>query len=141
MAHHLPARAHGGGLVILLLPVAKAEQVQLVIAAGERSLRVDQQAAVVHLAGLVARERQGARQDPEPELPRQPLHPGQQRVILHRGGQGDPSPLVFGHQVEILGQLGKLGTLGGRLAQQRLGLGQVVVEIIPRHHLQDGSAH
>ena len=83
MAHHLPARGHGRGLVILLLPGAKAKQVQLVVAACELPLRVDEQAAVVHLAGLVAGKRQCAGQDPEPELPGQPLYPGKQGVIVN----------------------------------------------------------
>ncbi len=127
MAHHLPARGHGRGLVILLLPGAKAKQMQLVVAAGQVTLGVDEQAAVVHLAGLVTGQRQGAGQDPDPELPGQPLYPGQQGVIADGDGQGDPRPLILWHQVEVLGQLGELGPLGRRLAQQRLGLGQVVV--------------
>ncbi|MNQ70154.1 hypothetical protein D3C85_847810 [compost metagenome] len=141
MAHHLPARAHGRGLVILLLPGAKAKQVQLVVAARELPLRVDEQAAVVHLAGLVAFKGQGARQQPDSELPGQLPGPGQQGVILHRGGQGHPRPLVNRHQVEVFGQQDQLGPLGRRLTQQCLGLGQVVIEIIPGDHLQDGNAH
>ncbi|MNT83652.1 hypothetical protein D3C72_2235530 [compost metagenome] len=95
----------------------------------------------MHLAGLVAFKGQGASQYPDPELPGQPLGPGQQRVIAHGGGQGHPRPLVGRHQVEVFRQQGQLGPLGRGLTQQRLGLGQVVVETVPRHHLQDGNAH
>ncbi|MNH01004.1 hypothetical protein D3C79_602140 [compost metagenome] len=95
----------------------------------------------MHLAGLVAFKGQGARQQPDSELPGQLPGPGQQGVTAHGGGQGHPRPLVNGHQVEVFGQQGQLGPLGRGPAQQGFGLGQVVVETVPGDHLQDGNAH
>ena len=94
----------------------------------------------MHLAWLLAFKGQGARQQPEPELPGQALCPGKQGVIANGGGQGHARPLIDRHQVEIFGQQGQLCPLGRGLTQQRLGLGQVVVKVIPGDHLEDGNA-
>ena len=56
-------------------------------------------------------------------------------------GPQDPGDFPdFAARVGQARQQGQLGPLGRGLAQQRLGLGQVVVKVIPGDHLEDGNA-
>ena len=133
--------AQNPALVVVLAPVQVAEQVDLVVARGQRAVGGEHAACVEDTLGIVGPDRQRAADQPHPVFAgRRAEH------VLDRPGTGDFGDrqlvaLVVAHEAEVLRQRDQVGTLARGLRDQTARGVEVAFDAGTRHHLDSSDLH
>ena len=137
------ARAVGGGFAVALAAVERdVEHVDLVVAGADAALRADEERAVDEAAVRVAAlQAERADDEPEAELGRDGAEPGEGRVLGLRHQDRVLAGAVGGDDVRAFGRQRQRGAAGGRLADERLGRGEVDGRVVAGAELDQRRPH